>query len=231
MARPVSGATVSRRVLLVWGLACVLGLLVVGVERGLFRSHHEHEAHGRQRVFGFSEYDLGAVEIRYGERRARFVRDGNGEWLRIGSALRHAHGATEHAHDHAEPGGSLHHRHAPPEEASTIREQLAVSVRMLADRQIEPTQPLASYGLAPPSAVFTFYGNSANGADPTVPLGRLEIGDRLTTDYSYYTRLADSTSLTLLPRYQVALLLALAFGEDVAPSPLPEPPPSTRSQP
>ena len=43
----------------------------------------------------------------------------------------------------------------------------------------------------------------------------------LPSRYTYYTLLDGDTELFLVPRYFVTMVLALAFGEDQIPTPLP----------
>ena len=90
---------------------------------------------------------------------------------------------------------------------------------MLADRRVQPEQSLDHYGLSNPPTMIAFYGRQ--GADASQPLAVLYIGNLLPTQYAYYAMRPGDRELSLIPRYYIALLLALAFGEDQAPTPLP----------
>jgi hypothetical protein len=69
--------------------------------------------------------------------------------------------------------------------------------------------------------MIAFYGRNGDRTDYARPLDVLYVGDLLPTDYAYYAMRDGDDQLSLIPRYQVALLLALAFGPDRAPTPLP----------
>lgn len=220
---------IRRRLLAVWGLALVLAAAAAGLEvfgpgkgdRPVDAHGHGHgsgeEVPGRFPVFAFAEPDIAVVEVLYRGRRVGFARDGAGTWKRV----RDGHGG--HVHD----GGEPDHDHLPgdaggTDEAGKIAEQFALTARMLADRAIRPERPPAAYGLENPQALVSFYGRSGREADRFRLLDVLEVGDLLTTGYAYYaTSRAHPGEVLLLPRYHVALLLALAVGEDEAPAPLP----------
>ncbi len=90
---------------------------------------------------------------------------------------------------------------------------------MLADRRIKPEQSLDHYGLLNPQTIITFH--SRIRTRDAKPLAILHVGDLLPTQYAYYAMQPGDRELALIPRYYIALLLALAFGEDQAPTPLP----------
>ena len=110
---------------------------------------------------------------------------------------------------------------ADPERSAQIAEQLALTARMLADRRVRPEQSLDEYGLANPQTMIVFYGRTKNGVDYSRPLDVLYVGDLLPGEYTYYAMRDGNQELYLIPRYYIALLLALMFGEDQAPTPLP----------
>jgi hypothetical protein len=202
-------ASASRRTLLVWLLLGVL-LAIIAVLEGtdLMRSSPTVKT-GRIPVFQFSEADLGAVEAIWQGRGANLVRAAGGQWLRHDSS---------HRHD----GSTASPEHQPsPEDAARIASQLDVTARMLADRRVSPERALEAYGLARPALMLAFYPRGTTGADYARPLSVLYVGDQLPTGYSYYAMLDGERDLTLIPRYQIALLLALLYGEAAAPTPLP----------
>lgn len=220
VASEVNASFISRRQILVWGLFAVLATFIAVIEGGALFAEKVATKTGRERVFAFAETDLGAVEILYQGRRATLMRDSNGEWFKHGGS--HAHSGNKIGNnDRAkatsnEPSVDTHI--SQPEEAEAIRAQLVVSARMLADRRISAKRALKEYGLETPSTMFAFYPRKGQQADFSRPLSVLYVGDLLTTDYAYYTLVDGDSQITLLPRYQVALLLAAAFGADAVPS-------------
>jgi hypothetical protein len=100
-----------------------------------------------------------------------------------------------------------------------MAERIDLMARMLADRRVKPAQSLDHYGLSNPQTMIAFYGRQGAAAAQTLAV--LYIGDLLPTRYAYYAMRPGDRELSLIPRYYIALLLALAFGEDQAPTPLP----------
>jgi hypothetical protein len=81
---------------------------------------------------------------------------------------------------------------------------------------------LDSFGLENPKIVFSFYSRGRNEADSLRLEEILYVGDLLPSEYTYYTRKDGESDVYLVPRYFIALLLALAFGSDQVPSVRPE---------
>ena len=81
---------------------------------------------------------------------------------------------------------------------------------------------LDSFGLENPKIVFSFYSKEKNEAESLRLADILYVGDLLPSEYTYYTRKGGESDVYLVPRYFVALLLALAFGSDQVPSIRPE---------
>ena len=205
------------RLLIVWSLlAVLLGAIALQEATGLFAPDPPQPPTGTIPRFAFGEPDLGQVEIIYRGRSAVLMRDPNGLWFQHGAGHRHA-GASG-----AADGATPDDVHAgDPEQAAKIADQLAVTTRMLADRRVDPEQGLDAYGLFDPQAVVLFYGRRGDQPDYARPLDVLYVGDLLPTEYAYYTMRDGDDALFLIPRYQIALMLALAFGEGQAPSLLP----------
>ena len=145
-------------------------------------------------MFAFREPDLGRVQIIHQGRIATLRRDAAGAWVH--------HGAN-----------------ASRPSAAAIAERISIIARMLADRRVTPSQRLDHYGLDNPPTMIAFYERQA--AQASKPLAALYIGDLLPTQYAYYAMRSGDRELSLIPRYYIALLLALAFGEHQAPTPLP----------
>ena len=211
----MSRGVLSLRVIAAWSLFAVLATVIVALEGGALTPHvdeHAKRSGARERVFHFSEPDLGALEVVFEGQRMTLMRDDEGHWFK--------HDAS-HRHDSGTRAATDRHQ-SNAQQATEIKKQLQVSARMLADRRVKAQQALAEYGLEKPSAIFTFYPRKGDAADFAQPLALLYVGDLLPTQYAYYSLLDGDQDITVLPRYQVALLLALAFGSDVAPTPLPE---------
>ena len=241
VAAAVTGRGFSRRTILVWVLLVVAVAALVQIDRTPTEQYDAHDhgpegldelPEGRFPVFAFGEPDIGSVTVDWKGRHVDFARDPDGHWVQAGhphdearDADGHHHDAEGHGHDHG-PDGHWHdaeghaHDHRDREtgtpDAAQITEQFEISARMLADRAIEPDRPLAEYGLEEPDILLTFR-DRLNGD----PLAVLRVGDLLVTGYAYYTMLERRPGrLLLIPRYQINLLLALAFG-DQAPSLVP----------
>lgn len=202
------------RTIVVWVIFLVLGGGVI-VHEGtdLFRPPPPEKT-GSWPMFAFSEEDLGAVELIYEGETASAMRGPDGRWFLHDGSHSHAEGAET-----ALPG----ERHsADPELSAAIARQLDVTARMIADRRLMPEQNLAAYGLANPTAIFIFYGRDGNDIDYSRPLSILHVGELLPSELTYYTRRDGDEELSLVPRYQVVLLLTMAFGPDKAPARSPD---------
>ncbi len=213
MSRP----TFSRRTFLVWVLLLVAVVALVQTERTPPDPHDAHDhgpeglddlPEGRFPVFAFGEPEIGSVTVAWKSQHVDFERDPDGRWVQ-----------ASHAHDHGADGHTHHHGGAGSEspDAAQIAEQFEITARMLADRAINPDRPMVEYGLETPDILLTFR-DRLNGD----PLAILRVGDLLVTGYAYYTVLERRPNrILLIPRYQINLLLALAFGDE-APSLVPE---------
>jgi hypothetical protein len=211
----MSRALRTRRVTAVWAVLAALLVLVTVIEGTSLFTPTLPERTGRLPVFDFTEAQLGAVEAVWQGRVASVVRDDAGLWLSHEGGHRHGAGAqAAEGEDH----------HADPETSDVIAARLDTAARMLADRRIPIERGLEEYGLAKPPLMVAFYGRGESGPDYTRPLDVLYVGDLLTTEYTYYALRDGEREISLVPRYQIALLLALIFGEQDAPTPLPERP-------
>ncbi len=216
-------AGVTRpRLLVIWlVLLALIGGIVVADRTRIFDSDPPPPA-GSISVFQFTEADLGSVEVLYKGQFAALMRDPGGQWFLHDA--NHCHGAAAAGAD--APAGETHS--ADPARAAEIVEQLSVTARMTADRRVEPERGLESYGLDNPQTTFAFYGKAV-GDDVPSRLNVLYVGDLLPTEYTYYAKREGEDDLLLIPRYFVALLLALIYGEDQAPTPRPPMPDSTEN--
>lgn len=241
VAAAVIGRAFSRRAVLVWVLLVVAVAALVQMDRVPTEQYDTHDhgseeldelPEGRFRVFAFGERQIGSVTVAWKGQHVDFARDPDGRWMQVGpphddahGADGHQHGADDHTHDHG-PDQHWHddeghaHDHGVREgetpDAAQITEQFEISAKMLADRALQPDRPLTEYGLEEPDVLLTFR-DRLNGD----PLAVLRVGDLLVTGYAYYTMLERRPGrLLLIPRYQINLLLALAFG-DQAPSLVP----------
>ncbi|WP_089941483.1 hypothetical protein [Candidatus Entotheonella palauensis] len=215
----MSPPPVQRRLYMVWLVfAVLLAGIIVHEVTGIFEPAPAPHT-GRLPMFEFREPELGRVEVMHQGQRTVLMRDAADAWFH--------HGAS---HDHRHEHGSSHddHRHTDTDAAHganltissiDIAERINALARMLADRRVKPEQSLDHYGLTNPQTIIMFYGRKRNNASK--PLAILHVGDLLPDQYTYYARQPGNTVLSLIPRYYIALLLALAFGEDRAPTPLP----------
>jgi hypothetical protein len=199
------------KLLAVWALLSVLVGAIVVLERTDVFEPEPPPKTGSFPMFRFGEPDLGAVNVIHEGRFAALMRDANGEWFQHD---------TSHRHDGAEPASAETHV-ADPERSAEITEQMALTARMIADRRVLPERSLDAYGLVNPKTMIAFYGRTEDGADYARPLDVLYVGDLLPTEYAYYSMLGGNPELSLIPRFYVALLLGLVYGEDQAPTPLP----------
>jgi hypothetical protein len=212
----VSASSFRSRAVVVWLLLLVLVAAIGVLEYTELLRPEPPSPTGSVPVFDFTEPDLGSVEVIYAGRSAALMRDARGQWLRHDTGHRHG-GASD---DGAASSSTGSHT-ADPEQAKRIATQLAVTARMIADRRIRPDREMGEYGLASPQVSIVFYRRTGDETDFSKPLDVLYVGDLLPTEYAYYARRNDDWELLLIPRYQIALLLALLFGEDQAPTPLP----------
>jgi len=213
----VSTGKVRPRLVVVWALFAVLVGAIVVVETTDILEPAPPAPTGSLPMFEFTEADLGAVEVIYRGRLGTLMRDAEGQWFRHDASHSHSDGAAADA----APEETETHR-SDPKAAAEVADQLAVTARMLADRRVPLEQGPAAYGLANPEVMIAFYRRGADGADYSRPLEVLYVGDLLAAGYTYYTRREHDRELSLIPRYQVALLLAQIFGADQAPTPMPE---------
>ena len=222
-------STFSRRTFLVWVLLLVAVVALVQTDRPPPQQDDSHDhgpgglddlPEGRFPVFAFGEPDIGSVTVAWKSQDVDFERNPDGRWFQVSRAHDHDHDHDhDHGHDH-DVGGHTHDHGGDgtdSPDATQITEQFEITARMLADRAIKPDRPLVEYGLERPDIVLTFR-DRLNGD----PLAVLRVGDLLVTGYAYYTVLERRPNrILLIPRYQINLLLALAFGDE-APSLVPE---------
>ncbi len=213
----MSPTPVRRRLWAVWLLfAVLLAGIILHEVTGVFEPAPPPRT-GRLPVFSFREPELGRVEVMHKGQAAVLMRNAAGEWC---------HHGVSHGHHHEHGGGHGDHSHADTDTPSAgatssklMAERINLMARMLADRRVKPEQNLDHYGLDKPQTMIAFY--SRQGGGDSQPLGVLYVGNLLPTQYAYYTMQPGDRELSLIPRYYIALLLALAFGEDQAPTPLP----------
>jgi hypothetical protein len=214
----MSPPPIRRRLYIVWlVLAILLAGIIVHEVTGIFEPAPPTRT-GRLPMFAFREPELGRVQVIHRGRVAALMRDAAGIWFHHGASHGHRHehhGHGEHPHEEA----NAPHAAGPIPTSAAMAERIDLMARMLADRRVKPAQSLDHYGLSNPQTMIAFYGRQ--GAAAAQPLAVLYIGDLLPTRYAYYAMRPGDRELSLIPRYYIALLLALAFGEDQAPTPLP----------
>ncbi len=217
------------RLVVVWlAFGVLLAGIIVHEVTDLFDPKPQPHS-GRIPMFPFSEPELSRVEVMYAGRFATLIRNAEGDWFqhdaRHGHHRDHRHGETDEGREKSElaPADPPHAHPHPADRAQSalIAERMALMARMLADRRVRPTQRLEHYGLANPKTMMAFYGRQGKGVEASQPLAVLSVGDLLPTQYAYYAMRAGDKDLSLIPRYYIALLLALVFGEEQVPTPLP----------
>jgi hypothetical protein len=191
----------------------VLTVLAVAIWLGESRTPREGAGQTAARglaLFGFDPEQLGSIEAIYEGRSSALVRDEQGGWYRHGSG-----------HRHGESGPGDHGHASDPEEAAEILRQIEATARARADRRVSPSERLEAYGLRAPAVMLAFYGRREDRPDYARPLEVLYVGDLLPDRFAYYALREGEEDLLVVPRYQVALLLAALFGPQAAPSPTP----------
>ena len=81
---------------------------------------------------------------------------------------------------------------------------------------------LDTFGLENPEIIFSFYPRETDDTQSLKPLEVLYVGDMLPSKYTYYTMKDGDRDVYLVPRYFITMLLAVTFGKDQVPSPMPE---------
>lgn len=205
-----------RRLYIVWLVFVVLLAGIMAHEFTDFFQSAPPPLTGRLPIFAFHESDLSRVDILHQGKITALMRDATGTWFHHGASHdhHHDHGRGDHRHDDTT---TLHPDQLVPS-STVIAERISLIAGMLVDRRIKPEQSLDHYGLANPPTLIAFYGRHREAGSQ--PLAKLYVGDLLPTQYAYYTMQPGDQELSLIPRYYIALLLALAFGEDQAPTPL-----------
>ncbi len=217
----MSPPPVRRRLYIIWLLFAVLLIGIIAHEATDIFAPAPPPPTGRLPMFTFHEPELGRVEVLHQGRATALMRDARGTWFHHGASHGHHH---EHEHgsdpdDHRHGDADASHSADPMPSSAAIAERVELMTRMLADRRVKPEQSLDHYGLTNPQTMIAFY--SRKRADAAQPLAILHVGDLLPTQYAYYALRPGDQELSLIPRYYIALLLATAFGEDQAPTPLP----------
>jgi hypothetical protein len=200
-------------VVVVWlVLLALIGFILLLESTGEPPEKRQSESAGIA-MFAFDEPELGSIEIVYQGRSAKLQRDHDGLWLLYDSSHRHGTTNADRLHDDKEA-----HHHADAEKAQELKQQVAVTARMRANRRIRPERPLEAYGLQKPQIMIAFYGRHDSQGSGSDPLAVLYVGDLLPDKFSYYAKREDGRELSLIPRYHVALILAATFGADQAPT-------------
>lgn len=210
----MSGGARRPRLLAIWlVLLALVGAIVIADRTRIFDSEPPPRTAGTA-VFQFTEADLGSVEVLYKGRFAALMRDPDGQWFQHDASHSHSGAAAGADSQASETHG------ADPARAAVIAKQVSVTARMIADRRVKPDRGLDSYGLENPQTMIAFYGKAV-GDDVPGRLDVLYVGDLLPTQYNYYAKREGEGDLLLIPRHFVALLLALMYGADQAPTALP----------
>ncbi len=205
-----------KRLIAVWAAFAVLLALIIVLETQEPHDHHGHgtDGHADLAMFRFTEGELGGLDAFFLGKVASLLRDPDGRWFHHGGS--HRHGAEGTA-----PAGEIHK--ATQADEARIAEQMRVTSHMKADRSVPHAKGLEAYGLANPPMIFMFHGRDGNKVDYSTPLSVLHVGDLEPTEYAYYARRQGDKVISLVPRFQVSLLLTLTHGADAAPTLEPKP--------
>jgi hypothetical protein len=214
------------RIYLVWGGFAVLAGII------FLQRSREQEAYVRpeeqRRMFAFREPELGQIDLFYQGKPATLMRSPGGRWflhdsshshsLSAGAASNNATSPQPASPPPGEAGAAGMHTEPDAAQAAKLAEVIDFLARTVFDRRIEPTQPLRDYGLENPTALILFYGLSKDGKPPTSPITTLYVGDVITNGFAYYAELPGQRDITLIPLYQVDLLIQAALGIDPHPA-------------
>lgn len=205
-----------KRLIAIWTAFFALLAAIVILETRGPHDRHGHGAgdHADLAMFRFTEGELGGLDAFFQGKVASLLRDPDGRWFHHGSS--HRHGAEGTA-----PAGEVHK--ATQADEARIAEQIRVTSRMKADRRVSPAKGLDAYGLANPPMIFMFHGRAGDEVDYSKPLSVLHVGDLEPTEYAFYARRQGDEEISLIPRFQVSLLLTLTHGADAAPTLEPKP--------
>ena len=197
----------------IWGVLLALVVVIVVQQPNEITTVGDA---GLEPLLTFGEPDLGSIEVLHEARRAAVTRDDEGQWFLHNANHSHAGGAVDTSEIHQ----------ASAETADKIAAQVSATAAVRVDHLPHGDRPLDDYGLSNPKTIIAFYGRNADGVEYGRPLAMLYIGRHSSEREAYYATIDDDPRIALIPDSDMATLLELLFGEDQAPTPLPQMPAS-----
>jgi hypothetical protein len=198
----------GRRLLVVWGLAAALAM-VIGTIQYVDHRRAVSATGGHaddRRLLPVPTEQLGALEIADAGRLHRFERDAAGTWFYHG-----VHAATEAAHTHA----------SDPTLAASIERAVEAFGRTRIERDFALERNGAAYGVASPEVVVLVYG-----ARQSQPLAQYAVGHVAPDAVSRYVLVVGQPVVATIPNYQIDNLLALVRTASAAVVPTTATPPA-----
>lgn len=185
----------------IWMVLTVLVAVIVG--REIFDAPETAPAPTTTlSLLAFGERDLGSVEVLNIDRRAALTRDATGTWF--------LHDAT-HSHAAGEQAASGEAHTSDPATAVELGAAATVAANLNAKDTLEPSRPLAEYGLANPKIIIAYYGRDGVEVDYRRPLATLYVGTQSPDRDTYFASIDDRPGIVLIVREDVDRLLDLMF--------------------
>jgi hypothetical protein len=187
----LSRAGRRSRLIVVWGLAAVLAVVIGTLQYLDHRratSGTDSPADGRL-LLPVPVEQVSALEIADAGRLHRFERDQSGTWFYHG-----VHAASEAAHTHV----------ADPALSARIERAVEAFGRTRRERDFKLERDGAAYGVASPELVVLVYG-----ARQTQPLAQYAVGHVAPDALSRYVMVVGQPVVVTIPNYQIENLLGL----------------------
>ena len=185
----------------IWMVLTALVAVIVG--REIFEAPEPPPAPATTlTLLAFGEGDLGWVEVLNIDRRAALIRDATGIWF--------LHDAT-HSHAAGDQAASDEAHTSDPVVAVELGAAATAAANLSAKETLEPSRPLAEYGLANPKIIIAYYGRDGVEVDYRRPLATLYVGTQSPDRDTYFASIDDRPGIVLIVRDDVDRLLDLMF--------------------
>ena len=225
----------------------IFGILLLGViahEHTEIFTKNPPPKTGQLAMFTFSEQELGRIEIIFEGNSRTFTKDSNGNWLLLEGHHQHHEAHThsdeelgEHDHGKAISSSDIKQQIEITTRMIADRKMVVNKMNSFSDAVVcvedtihthtttsraiatrDDCVAIASWGLDNPATSLIFYPTQEEEKNFGKPLAILYVGDMLPSRYTYYTRKDGDDDVYLVPRYFIAMILAIAFGTDQVPS-------------
>ena len=185
----------------IWMVLTALVAVIVG--REIFEAPEPPPAPATTlTLLAFGEGDLGSVEVLNIDRRAALIRDATGIWF--------LHDAT-HSHAAGDQAASDEAHTSDPVVAVELGAAATAAANLSAKETLEPSRPLAEYGLANPKIIIAYYGRDGVEVDYRRPLATLYVGTQSPDRDTYFASIDDRPGIVLIVHDDVDRLLDLMF--------------------